>query len=70
MTRTSIQLSTETRDILFSMKKRGESYDDVIQRLLPNNKKFEDLVKKWEDAWKNAEPVNYGKLMSKHFQGD
>ena len=31
---TSMQISTETLDKLHSLKKRGETYEDVIKRLL------------------------------------
>lgn len=32
--RTTVALSTETADELHAMKGRGESYDDVIRRLI------------------------------------
>jgi hypothetical protein len=35
MTKTQVQLDTETVKILRSLGKKGESYDDVIRRFLP-----------------------------------
>ncbi|WP_259517117.1 antitoxin VapB family protein [Halanaeroarchaeum sp. HSR-CO] len=36
MGRTTIQVDDETADELHELKERGDSYDDVIQRLLGN----------------------------------
>lgn len=36
MGRTSIQVSEELADELYSMKSRGETYEDVIWRLVEN----------------------------------
>jgi predicted CopG family antitoxin len=42
MGRTTISVSDETADVLHDMKKRGESYDDVIVRLLIENEDLEE----------------------------
>jgi predicted CopG family antitoxin len=34
MGRTTVQVDDETADLLWARKSRGESYDDVIRRLL------------------------------------
>lgn len=34
MSRTTVSLKEETADQLHSMKDRGDSYDDVVQRLI------------------------------------
>jgi predicted CopG family antitoxin len=45
MTKTQVQLDTETVKILRSLGKKGESYDDVIRRFLPPKaKKKEEVV--------------------------
>lgn len=36
---TTIQISTELRDLLKSLGKKGESYDDIIWRLVKESKK-------------------------------
>ena len=42
MGRTSIQVSEELADELYEMKKRGESYEDVIWRLIDDSENAED----------------------------
>jgi len=39
---TTIQLSRETRDLLKKFGKMGETYDDVIKRLMKNAKECEE----------------------------
>jgi predicted CopG family antitoxin len=34
MGKTTIQIEEETRELLFDMGKKGESYDDIIRRLI------------------------------------
>lgn len=38
MGRTTVSLKEETADELHAMKGRGDSYDDVIQRLIESHK--------------------------------
>lgn len=38
VTDTSIRVSSETADELFGLKTRGESYEDVIRRLIEEHK--------------------------------
>jgi len=41
MVKTTIQVEEETRQLLFDLGKKGESYDDIIRRLVPKKQKKE-----------------------------
>jgi len=42
MGRTTVSLDEETADELHAMKQRGDSYDDVVQRLIEGYRRVED----------------------------
>ena len=41
---TSIQVTNEIKETLNSMKKKGESYEDVIKRLIEKSKEVKKIV--------------------------
>ena len=47
MAKTTIQISTETKDLLTSQGKMGETYDRLIERLL---RELEELRKRKEET--------------------
>jgi len=40
--RTTLSLSEETLDELYDLKRRGDSYEDVIQRLIDTRRRVTD----------------------------
>jgi predicted CopG family antitoxin len=42
MTRTTVSVSEETLDELYDFKRRGDSYEDVIQRLIDSQRRLND----------------------------
>lgn len=40
--KTTMQVSTELKTILDSLKQKGDTYEDVIRRLIPDDKKTVD----------------------------
>lgn len=56
---TTVQLRTETRDILKSLAAKGETYDDVIEELIAGYRTYlkEQIRKLGEDEFIPAEKV-------------
>jgi predicted CopG family antitoxin len=42
--KTTLQLSTELKDTLDTLKQKGDTYEDVIRRLLPREKEYSDVT--------------------------
>jgi hypothetical protein len=62
MKTTTIQVNTETRDILRSLGRKGETYDDIIRDLLKRAKYVEFMEESYrildrEKNWVNLDEV-------------
>lgn len=62
MKTTTIQINTETRDVLRSLGRKGETYDDIIRDLLKRAKYVEFMEESYrildtEKNWVNLDEV-------------
>lgn len=47
--KTTIQLYKTTRDVLKALGKKGESYDNIVKRLIEINKSYNNIIKRLDE---------------------
>lgn len=60
---TTIQVTQEIKETLNSMKKKGESYEDVLKRVIEEEKKSKKPMEKTIDAKKNGRELKPVRLI-------